>query len=345
MTLFSLLAVAYTFTATATGIEKGTPVEFFFAGEGTDRDYETMFVLEGSVGDFCKGIEQAGIPRGKPADASLCDLWPVGCTVEISPSMADFVETTMPEGLSLAPAIYTGGTRAADGTCMASENMPLAAFCLYSLPQSPIVFNGTYPQGDVYKAHVARVTLKKGEKVRFTLNWNGKPLAKHLELEARPGNSRALIETLRDESANGEVEARVDFSPELTVAEAVALAKSLRTIDSTAVKINGFHKGRLYYGAFLPLVSWTDRRERLTQPLELTIGDPDKLVFINEDWSGEGSDPKLTPQEISFQDAAKHSTDTCFVYVAASNRLEKVYAAMSRLAVSNVCTWYVYARE
>ena len=47
--LCSLIAAALTFTATATGVEKGTAVEFFFAGKNTDRDYETMFLLDESI--------------------------------------------------------------------------------------------------------------------------------------------------------------------------------------------------------------------------------------------------------------------------------------------------------
>ena len=45
----AILAASMTFTATATGVEKGTPVEFVFAGGNTDRDYETMFLIDGSV--------------------------------------------------------------------------------------------------------------------------------------------------------------------------------------------------------------------------------------------------------------------------------------------------------
>ena len=35
------VAASLSFSATATGVEKGTPIEFLFAGKDTDRDYET----------------------------------------------------------------------------------------------------------------------------------------------------------------------------------------------------------------------------------------------------------------------------------------------------------------
>ena len=59
--LCSLIAAALTFTATATGVEKGTAVEFFFAGKNTDRDYETMFLLDESIDSFCSKLEKARV--------------------------------------------------------------------------------------------------------------------------------------------------------------------------------------------------------------------------------------------------------------------------------------------
>ena len=88
--------------------------------------------------------------------------------------------------------------------------------------------------------------------------------------------------------------------------------------------------GRLFYRAFLPLVKWLDRKERLVQPFELTVGMTNSLVHIDEDWSVEGDDPKLTPQAISFDQVGKFpNTETCFIYVAPSSRLSSVYQAMS----------------
>ena len=345
MITLPIFAVAFTFTATATGVEKGTPIEFFFAGADTDRGYESMFLIDVSVDEFCRRIEGCGIPCGKPVDAEKHQFWPVGCAVELSPPLEDFIDTAMPTGLSLGSIIYTGGTRNADGSLEAAANMPLAVFCMYSLAQSPLVFNGIYSQGIVYNCHKAKKTLKKGEKVEFSLVWDGELRTKSLALEVKPGNAQSVIKTLHTESANCEVEALVDFSPELDVREAISVAKSLQVIDSPNVKINGCVPGHLYYGAFTPLVSWLDRKERLMQPYELNMGETNSLVFIEEDWSVDGLDPMLTPRSIPFSEASEHPTDTCFIYTSSSCKLGEVYRAMAAIVNSKVRTWYVYVRE
>ena len=88
MMIPAILAASLTFTATATGVEKGTPVEFVFAGRNTDRDYESMFLIEDSVDEFCAKLENAGLPRGRPTDSTACRLWPVGCSLKFEPSLS-----------------------------------------------------------------------------------------------------------------------------------------------------------------------------------------------------------------------------------------------------------------
>ena len=123
-----------------------------------------------------------------------------------------------------------------------------------------------------------------------------------------------------------------------------AAAKALATLDSKQVKINGCDT--IFYRSFLPLVKWLDRKERLTQPFELTLGNPDKLVFIEEDWSGPGDDPVLTPKEIPFADAAKHDrTDTCFIYAWDDAKVSRILDAMSKLTGAHIRNWYVYSVE
>ena len=72
--MLSLLAAAFTFTATATGVEKGTSVEFFFAGNDSDRDYETVFLLDKPVADFVHDLERAGLRPSTPIDRNRCRL-------------------------------------------------------------------------------------------------------------------------------------------------------------------------------------------------------------------------------------------------------------------------------
>ena len=112
MIFASLIAASFTFTATATGVAKGTPVEFMFAGAESDRDYETMFLIDAPIDEFCHGLEKAGVPRGEAQDIESCKLWPVGCPLTLEPSLDEFVERKpLPGGPSNPAIIYTGGAR------------------------------------------------------------------------------------------------------------------------------------------------------------------------------------------------------------------------------------------
>ena len=338
----AFLAASLTFTATATGVEKGTPVEFVFAGHNTDRDYESMFLLEDSVDEFCAKLENAGLPRGRPADPTSCRLWPVGCSLKFEPQLSSYIDGNMPEGLASAAPIYTGGTRLLDGACDAGTNMPASVFSIYSLPQSSIVYNGIYDQGAVYGSFTAGKTLKKGERVSFTISWDVKTRPKSIHMTIRPANLKDVLEHLRNVSAKEELDVLIGFDEKLSIAEASIAANALAMIDSPRVKING--SSNIFYRAFLPLVKWRDRKERLTQPFELTLGDQDKLVFIEEDWTVEGDDPKLTPREIPFEMAKAHPrTDTCFIFAEPRMNLSRVLHAMEKLREANIKNWYVFA--
>lgn len=342
-----LLAASITFTATATGVEKGTPIEFLFAGKDTDRDYETMFLLDETVGDLCARIEKAGLPKGRATSIADCALWPVGCRVTFAPAPNAFVETTWPEGLSPAAFVYTGGTRNEKGAVVANDDMPLAFCALYSLAQAPVVYNGIYHQGDVYGAHTARMTLKKGERRKFVLSWDEKTKPAHLDVTFTPGSAAQVLQQIKSAAEAGEIDVRAAFDPALTVAEATQIAQALALVDSPKVKLNGRADGQLFFRALLPSANWRDRQQRLTQPFELTVGSTDDtLVFVEEDWMVEGNDPKLTPRKIPFAEAAQHpKTDTCFIFTDKDTRLARIYAAMEKLMGAKILNWYVFERK
>lgn len=348
MILASLLAAVYTFTATANGVEKGAVVEFMFTGRDSDRNYEALFEIDGSVEDFCRGVEKAGIPRGAAVDVRSCRLWPAGCPVTIDPPLSEFVDAKVPDGYVFGDIIYTGGTRDRKGHVDASTNMPLSVFATYSLAQSPLVFNGVFPQGDVYNTHTVRKQLRKGEKVTFRLSWDEKRRPLEKVYEFKPGNAKDVLTVIRKdaETAVFGLIAQVDFSPELSIEEAQVAATALSFIDSLKLKVNGRTDGRLFYRAFLPLEKWRDRKERLVQPLELNLGETNNLVFIEEDWTVDGDDPRLTPKPISFAEACKKDRlDTCFVFVRPQTKLSQIYKAMEPLKGSRVINWYVYLEK
>ena len=340
----SLAAAVFTFYATATGIAKGTPVEFFFAGEGSDRDYETMFLLEGSVEDFCRGIEDAGVPRGEARNLNDCVLWPIGCPVTIEPSIDDFiVRENLPECPTNLPVIYTGGTRGKSGRALAAEEMPLSAFSLYTLDQSPLLFDGIVEQGNAYGHNLARVALKKGDRVKFTIRWDGETRPSRMSVRFCQGNLADILKSVKERSLNGPLVLDASFAPELSLREAEAVANALSLIDSANIKVCGREKQGFFFRAFLPSIKWLDRKERLVQPFELHLssGNP-RLLFIEEDWSGEGIDPKLTEREISFKDAAKHpQTDTCLIYAKKTSLLREITPFLAKLP-DTVHTYYIY---
>ena len=346
MTVLSLLAASFTFTATATGVEKGVPIEFPFVGKGSDRDYESLFVLDGSVDDLCKGIEAAGCPRGRPVDTRECVVWPVGCKVSISPALETYLDSNLSDGSQLAPLIYTGGKRTPDGRCDAATNMPLSAFSVYSLPQSPLVYAVPYEQGNVYNCHLAKSKIEKGTRVSFTLTWGADSRPTALQLLVRPGKATEVVMSLKSAAEKGEVDALIDFDESLTVAEAKSVAEALAVVDSPRVKINGRRPGRLYYRAFLPLTKWLDRQERLVQPFEFTIGQTNRIVHIDEDWSVEGPDPKLTPRDISFDEVKSFpNTDTCLVFAKSLTTLKDIYSIVADTRLTQIKTWYVYVLD
>ena len=341
-----LLAASLSFTASATGVENGTPIEFLFTGKDSDRDYETMFVLDESIETLCSRLEKAGLPRGSAVSVRDCNLWPVGCRVLLEPAMSEFVSTKWPDGIEPSEFVYTGGTRNEKGDVVANVDQPLAFCALYSLGQAPIVHANIYHQGEVYGAHTAAQTLKKGERRRFTLTWDEKSKPRRLEICFTPGTAAAHIRSIQAASATNDVEVMADFDPSLTVGEARQIAQALAVLDSKRVKVNGCKPGHLFYRAFLPQTSWRERQNRLVQPFELTVGATNELVFIEEDWTVEGNDPKLTPRRISFAEAGGHDkTDTCFLYADAGTKLAHLMAAMAEMKGAKILNWYVFEKQ
>jgi len=337
-----LLAAAFTFTATATGVEKGTPLEFLFAGINTDRDYETMFLLDSPVDTFLSDLEKAGFPRGVPTDSRTCQLWPVGAVVNVKPDILTSVDRELPEGVPAAPFIYTGGTRFVSGTADAATNMPASVMSLYSLSQSPFVYNGIFEQGVVYGSHKAKIQLKKGERYTFTLSCDPATLPLTFDCLFTSENVTAKFKELKEHAKEREISVQVRFSDDLTVNEATAIATALSTIDSPRVKINGRADGALFYRAFLPLVKWTSRQDRLTQPFEIHLGKSPRILFIEEDWSGEGNDPKLIEKVISYKQMSSYDrTDTVFFYVQKDTPVKIVQDELKKLPKS-VINHYVF---
>jgi len=334
-----------TFTATSTGIGAKTPVEFFLAGKGSDRDYETAFLLEDSVEDLAAALEKGGLPRGKPLSQAQCRLWPVGQEVTITPPPSAFIDSTPPEGTDAFPAFcYTGGARDKVGRTEADAEMPKAVLALYDCPQSLFQYGAIYPQELVYGKHVLTNALEKGVRRSFTVSWTDRPSYRSFAFELRPDNAAEILATLKRESAKGDLDVTVSFAPDVTVAACTAFANALSVIDSVHIKINGVADGNLFYRAFLPLVKWRDRKERLVQPFEITLdahGTP-RAVRLDEDWTVEGLDPKLTEVPVTIDEMGKFpKTDTALFFVPKSLPFKTIQNVLKKLP-KTVRVFYVF---
>ena len=336
--MLSLLAAAFTFTATANGLEKGAAVEFMFTGNNSDRDYETMFTIDRPIPELCQALEKAGLKPGRTTSREDCVFWPDGPEVAIKPAIDEYLTVEMPEGYKRAPFIYTGFN--------SGDEQPFSFMALYSLPQSPFQMNGSYPQGDVYTAFKVAKALKKGDKVSFTLSWDDNYQAKRIEVKFNHGTLSAGINAIKSTSeTNSEISVLADFGDELTVAEAVKVAQALSVIDSPAIKLSGVKDRAFFYQAFLPQIKWLGRTQRMMQPFEIKVADDNsyKIVYIEEDWSAPGDDPKLTDKIITIDEVSKYTkTDTAFIFCKSNLKLIAL-KDIKRKFPKFVTNWYIYS--
>ena len=329
------------FSATATGIVPTTPVEFFFVAPGSDRDYEAMFITDDSAAKIAKAFEKGGIPEGRFLDERACRFWPAGRRIKITPDPWQFIsDKELPDGP--LPLVYTGGERDASGAPVADTNMPAAVFALYNVGQSMIMLDDTLDQSVVYGRFIAKKGMEKGEKVEFTVSWDGASGTVQYPLLLEPGNLKESIEAMRSAATDCGLDVTPSFSPDLTLAEATTAANALAVLDSRQVRVNGFKDGQFFYRAFLPLEKWRDRKERLAQPLEVHLSATHvDYTVVDEDWNVEGLDPILTPRTVDHDEAVKVKTDTCFVFASSDTKLARLYEIKKSLP-SSLCNWYFY---
>lgn len=298
-----------TFTARATGVDTTVPIEFVFAGPESDRDYESLFLTDDKPADIVAAFAKAGIPTGKTYDVDRCNLWPVGSVVEFEPKIDTFVKIKEDVDYRLYDTVYTGGN--------GNNDMPLAVFSTYACGQSLFTFDDSLDQSVAYGRFVATKQLKKGEPVTFKVTWKGKST----------------------------VDTTPDFPADKTLSEAVKYAKALQLLDMRTAKVNGFREGQFYYQAFLPKEQWLDRKERLVQPIEVRVTATNVVTtVIDEDWSVEGPDPKLTPRVVDFDQALaekQKKSNVVFFFAPGDLKLERLYELKKRIP-GTFKNFYVY---
>jgi hypothetical protein len=123
--------------------------------------------------------------------------------------------------------------------------------------------------------------------------------------KARLADALAWLRARSDEGR--EVFVTLDVEDTVPLRRAVDVARVFGMLDGKGVKLDGKTERGLFPRAFLPQEQWRERKGRNPQPFELhvTAGESGavikKMVFVEEDWSVEGLDPKLTPREHVFE--------------------------------------------
>ncbi len=346
-------AHSVSFTAVAAGHDTDTPIEFLLATPSSDHEYEALFLTEASAEEIAKGMEEAGIPRGSDFDALKWKLWPVGEEISMTPAFTNLLKDT--RSGSTPRAIYTGGSLK-DGKPVADSDTPGAVFALYNCPQSLFQLDDSLGQSETYGRFRPARKFEKGEKVRFTLSWSGKPTHEKVVLELKRGTFKENLTKLKEKSAKGSLDVLCDFSPDLTVHEAAAISQVLASLDSPLVKFNGAPESQLYFRAYLPLEKWRDRAERLAQPPEVHfLKDGTFMVKeIVEDWSDEESlDPKLSVKDHPAKDIAEAAklasqlagkTYTLLVFAPSATKLEKIHELKGKVT-GQIMNWYVFPED
>ncbi len=357
------------FLVEATSVGENDTIEFFAIGPLSDRAYESFAVSVASPADIVKAVESIGVPRGVPVSNLKVSLWPQGekltATIEPYPSktgevaFADILNDVneKQEGAILkTPLVWTGGARDELGNVVAATNIPCAVFALYGNNQSLLQLNGIFDQSTIYGRFRAKKRYPVGELFTVTLSWDGRKTVLEKVLEITPATAKDVFTELKKDSEKFEVFTRLKVGKDVTVAEAVQLARAYEILDGVSLKMNGREKGQFYYRSFVPDEKWRVRKDRIFQPFEVRVkADGSKeFTFVEEDWSGEGLDPVLKPRTTQFKDwkdllalisktgRQGEKVDVMFLFVPSTMKVSDLSPVLDA-TMPRLSTFYIFA--
>lgn len=379
------------FLVESTGLATNDTIEFLAVGPLSDRAYESFAMTIASPGAIAAALESIGVPRGVPVDASAASFWPQGERLSLvvrdlsapaSPDLAldDLVADSRPaeaatdKALSLG-LVYTGGTRAPDGSVLAATNIPCAVFAAYNCGSSVLQLPVLLTQSAAYGRFRVQRPFAKGALLEFVLRWDGVRHVRSFVLDVSgPANAvavavregtrtvfsgpldKALVYLHGQAVAGDDLFARLSFARSVPVALAAAVAQAFSMVDGHGLKLNGLVPGQFYVQAYLPKDEWRERSKRMFQPFEVSVSTNGvkSFTFVAEDWSGEGLDPVLKPATTVFRDwpelpglVAKTGTPgekirVLFIYLPKSAPIEDAFACAAALK-GRIDTFYVFA--
>lgn len=228
--------------------------------------------------------------------------------------------------------VFAGGHWSADGACWTDDNAPSPVLSLYNDQSAVFDLPFQVGQGEAY----GRLTI--AEKVPFgTLlevvlkplpTADGKPAVLRVSVTAamrgdevvatvKPSDAGvSCLESARLQDVLAWLKGHSDRGRDLFVTlgmdeamplkRAVDVARVFAMLDGAGLKLDGKPDGGLYPKAFLPQEKWREQPGRNPQPFEVHVARgadgalTKRLVFVDEDWSGPGLDPKLSPKEFPF---------------------------------------------
>lgn len=229
--------------------------------------------------------------------------------------------------------VFTGG-QWENGVCQTDTNMPAALISLYNAGETVFDVPFQVGQSEVYGRLSLAQALPYGALLEIVLRplaTNGKPRVLALNVVAGFENDGVVLTCrdtdgsvshkagladavtwLRGQAETGhELFVTLGMDDALSLKRAADVARLFVMMDGKGLKLDGKMEGGLFPRAFIPLEKWREREGRNPQPFEVHVTQladgkqAKKLIFIEEDWSVEGLDPKLTPHEYPFESWAE----------------------------------------
>lgn len=367
----------------AVGHNADTTMEFLIVGPRSNRAYESVTVSVAMPSDIVRALEWIGVPRGEGVDGRQFRFWPFGERVsatvrrvneeaqKVRPLQSVIKDVRSDEPLyGEGGLVFTGGPWV-DGVCHADTQQPSSVMSLFNEPDTLFDVPFLASKGAAYGRSVLAEKMTYGDVIEIVL----KPLSlpegvlrsKVLSLTAQPSETRETMIVCADQKGEmlkkgtltevltwmktlsdrgHDLFVTLTMSDELTLTQAADVTRVFVMLDGKGLKLYGKSKDGLFPRAFLPQDAWRKREGRTPQPFEVyLLGDTKKLTYIEEDWSGESLDPKLTPKEYPFSEMSElpalvkrvgdkdsKKVELLFVFAPRNEPLKKIMPAVRVLS-------------
>jgi hypothetical protein len=367
----------------AVGHKLDTIIEFLIAAPQSNRAYESAMMSIAKPSDIVRAMEWIGLPKGSVVNGGQFRFWPKGERIsatirrldeepkDVRPLQSVIKDiSTEPPLYGAEGLVFTAGTWKEDD-CSVDHEQPCSVIALYNEEETLFDLPSLASKGTAYGRSVLAAKLNYGEVLEVVIKPillpDGALRTTHLFLTAKSsetneptlicedqkgqvikkGTLTEVMTWMKSLSERGEdLFVTLTMSEEMTVAQAADLARLFNLLDGKGIKLHGKTSDSVYPRAFLPQESWRKREGRTPQPFEVYLmGNTNRLTYIEEDWSGEGLDPKLTPKDYPFSDVKElpglvsrvgdkdsHKVKLLFIFAPRNAPLKKIMPAVRILS-------------